>query len=261
MKNKQRAELAVCGFAAVQALARQNPQKIKRFYYTRERAPAFGFLCKELASRKIPYNEVQDAQELEKLSGSHHHQGLTAMIEMPVFLPVGPSDVDEWSSRGETVLVLDGIGNAQNAGAIIRSAAFFGIQRIVLPADSAASLITTSSYRNAQGGMEFVRLYAVHSIPVFLRALKGKLLRVGTDAAGSQSVRDIKNEAKNDVKIGCAVILGNEENGMTDEVKKLCDRLVRIPSHNKRLARAGGAFPDSLNVAQAAAVILYELST
>ncbi|MBQ1984149.1 MAG: RNA methyltransferase, partial [Spirochaetaceae bacterium] len=75
MKNKQKNELAVCGFAAVKTLEKNNPQKIKRLYFSPEKAPLFGGLCKKLASKKIPYNQVEE-KELEKICASVHHQGV-----------------------------------------------------------------------------------------------------------------------------------------------------------------------------------------
>lgn len=253
MKNKQREELAVCGYAAVRALAELNPQKIKRFYYTAERASSFGFLCKKLAERKVPYNQVQDARELEKLSGSVHHQGLTAMIEPPAFLPVSPAELREWTQNRERILIFDNIANAQNAGAIIRSAAFFGIRHIVMTAEQAPSLITTSAYRNAQGGMESVLLYTVRSLSALLHDMDGKIPRFAADAGGKLSVRDLHTHKHK----ALAVILGNEEHGISESIKRLCDYTVSIPgAHSAK----GGRILDSLNVAQAAAVILYEMS-
>ena len=75
MKNKLNKELAVCGFAAVKTLEKKDSARIKRLYFTEDRASLFGGLCKAMAKRKAPYNIVKDASELEKLCGSIHHQG------------------------------------------------------------------------------------------------------------------------------------------------------------------------------------------
>ena len=83
MKNTQRNELAVCGFAAVKILEKNNYQKISRLYISEEKAPLFGGLCKKMAQDKKPYNRVKDEKELEKLCGSVHHQGVVAMIHSP----------------------------------------------------------------------------------------------------------------------------------------------------------------------------------
>ena len=250
MKNKQRHELAVCGFAAVQALGTYNPQKIKRLYYTADRARALGALCKYLAAHKIPYNQVQSADELKKLSASVHHQGVTAMIEQPSLLPLTKTELENWAHDKACALLLDGIGNADNVGALIRSAAFFGINRIVLSEQESRSFITTAAYRSAQGGMETVRIYGVRSLCTVLQDAQGKLLRLGSAPGGKYSVRNTAQLCRSQGK-GALVVLGNEENGMSEETAKLCDYMLQIP---------GCGALDSLNVAQAASVILYEMS-
>ena len=151
MRNKQNNELAVCGFSAVKKLEKLHGDKIRRLYFTEETAPLFGGLCKKLAARKGIYNKVKDPVELEKLSGTVHHQGVVAMIYMPEIIPLDSDITDEWIENGENAILLDHIGNANNFGAIVRSAAFFGIKNIVIPEDDVTSAITTSSYRIAEG--------------------------------------------------------------------------------------------------------------
>ena len=124
MKNKLNNELAVCGFAAVKSLEKKNSERITRLYFTAERAPLFGGLCKKLAQRKAPYNQVRDPIELERLSGTVHHQGVVAMIEAPEIQRLNTDIVDEWIAKKESALLLDRVGNANNLGAIVRSAAF-----------------------------------------------------------------------------------------------------------------------------------------
>lgn len=257
MRNKKNNELAVCGFATVKKLEKQNSERIRRLYFTEEVAPLFGGLCKKIAARKGIYNKVKDASELEKLSGTVHHQGVVAMIYMPQIIPLDSDITDEWISKKENALVLDHIGNANNFGAIVRSAAFFGVKNIVIPEDESESAITTSSYRIAEGGMEFVKIYSVQSIPHLLRAMKGNMVRIGTDlSARSKFSSDIKSICKGKPAI---IVLGNEENGISDEVRKNCDELVLIPFSG--LAEGKKEPPvDSLNVAQASSIILYELT-
>ena len=153
MKNKKNNELAVCGFAAVKALGKEHPESIRRFYYSEENSKKFGDLCRFLAQNKVPYNMVE-SKDLEKLCGSVHHQGVVAMIEEKIPVPLTASITTNWIESGESALLLDRVGNANNLGAIARSAAFFGIKNIILPINESQSLITTSTYRVAQGGME-----------------------------------------------------------------------------------------------------------
>ncbi|MBP5251508.1 MAG: RNA methyltransferase [Treponema sp.] len=255
MKNKRNNELAVCGFAAVKVLEKIHSEKITRLYFTEERAPLFGGLCKKLAATKRPYNKVKDPSELEKLCGSVHHQGVVAMIEAPQIENLNKEITAEWVRNKESAVLLDRVGNANNLGAIVRSAAFFGIKNIIIPVDEAQSSVTTSSYRVAEGGMEFVNIYAVKSIPYLLEDLKGKLVRIGTALDAAIPVSEIK-KLRGDK--GVIVVLGNEEHGISSEVKKNCDYNVIIPfagmNESALLPKV-----DSLNVAQAASVIMYEL--
>lgn len=255
MKNTYNNELAVCGFAAVKTLEKINWQRIKRLYFSSEKAPLFGGLCKKMASAKKPYNQVKEESELEKLCGSVHHQGVVAMIEVPQILPLNSEITAGWVERNESALLLDRVGNANNLGAIIRSAAFFGIKNVVIPLDEAQSSITTSSYRVAEGGMEFVNVYSIKSIPRLLADMKDRMVRIGTALDAKETTSDLKQIIGGK---GAIVVLGNEEHGISDEVRSNCDHLVLIPYGG---INAGENAPkvDSLNVAQAAAVILYEL--
>lgn len=255
MKNTLNNELAVCGFAAVKTLEKINWQRIKRLYFTSERAPLFGGLCKKMSAAKRPYNQVKDESELEKLCGSVHHQGVVAMIDPPEILPLNSDITSDWVEKKQNALLLDRVGNANNLGAIIRSAAFFGMQNVVIPLDEAQSSITTSSYRVAEGGMEFVNVYSIKSIPRLLQDMEGKMVRIGTSLDAKESTADLKKICSGKPAI---IVLGNEENGISNEVKHNCDNLVIIPYGGMS---AGEEFPkvDSLNVAQAASVIMYEM--
>lgn len=254
MKNTLNNELAVCGFAAVKTLEKVNWQRITRLYFNSDRAPLFGGLCKKLAAAKKPYNQVASDIELEKLCGSVHHQGVVAMIQMPEIRPLNTEITAKWVQENQSAILLDRVGNANNLGAIVRSAAFFGIKNVVIPLDEAQSSVTTSSYRVAEGGMEFVNIYSIKSIPRLLNDMAGKLVRIGTSLDAKETTRSIKKLCAGK---GAVIVLGNEENGISKEVKSCCDHLVLIPF--KGFPEEKPAI-DSLNVAQAASIILYELS-
>ena len=253
MKNTLNNELAVCGFAAVKTLEKANWERITRLYFSSARAPLFGGLCKKLAAAKKPYNQVKDEVELERLCGSVHHQGVVAMIQTPEIKALNTEITAKWVEEKQSAILLDRVGNANNLGAIVRSAAFFGIKNVVIPLDEAQSSVTTSSYRVAEGGMEFVNIYSIKSIPRLLNDMAGKMVRIGTSLDAKETTRSIKQMCQDK---GVIIILGNEENGISKEVKSLCDHQVLIPY---------AGFPDSkpvidsLNVAQASSVIMYEL--
>ncbi|MDR1748574.1 MAG: RNA methyltransferase, partial [Spirochaetaceae bacterium] len=216
MKNKQFDELAVCGYEAVKALAAVHPEHITRFFYTQERMKEFGDLCRLLASERKPYRLVDDEGELEKLCGSVHHQGVAAMIPQQEIVPCGKDDLQRWIENRERVLVLDGVGNANNLGAIVRSAAFFGIRIIVLGGETQHALITTSTYRIAQGGMEYVRIYSVRALPRLLKDAAGRMIRIGTAVRARIRLEAIQGLLAGDAPDeggteGVLLVLGNEE--------------------------------------------------
>ena len=254
MKNTKRNELAVCGFAAVKKLEKNHPEKITRLYFTEEVAPKFGGLCKKLAKQHGIYNQ-KPASELEKLSGTVHHQGVVAMIESPEIIPLDSEITDLWIENCENAVLLDRIGNAANFGAIVRSAAFFGIKNIIIPLDEAQTSITTSSYRVAEGGMEYVNIYSVNSSVRLLEALKGKMIRVGTDLSAKKTAAELKNLSSGGKPV--LIILGNEEKGISDMVRKNCDELIIIPWDGMKKGKE--CVIDSLNVAQASSILFYEL--
>ena len=257
MKNKQKNELAVCGFANVKKLEKNHPEKITRLYFTQEVAPKFGGLCKKLAKQHGIYNH-KPAADLEKLSGTVHHQGVVAMIEAPQIQPLDSDITDSWIERGENAVLLDRIGNAANFGAIVRSAAFFGIKNIIIPDDEAQTSITTSSYRVAEGGMEYVNIYSVQSSIRLLQAMSQKFIRVGTALEAKKSVSYLSDSAVKKLHKPFLIILGNEENGISNEVRKNCDELVIIPWPGMKSGTPSDV--DSLNVAQAASIIFYEMT-
>ena len=254
MKNDFRKELAVCGFEAVKAISKFNPQKIRRFYYTRDRMMDFKDLFKSLAERKVPYNNISEG-ELEKLSGTPHHQGVVAMIDLPEIPHLNTKIADDWLHKKESAILLDRVGNANNLGAIIRSAAYFGFRNIVIPRDEEQTSVTTSSYRVAQGGMEFINIYSIQSIEKLLSSMQGKMIRFGTDVRANHSVEKIPDLC-NENKKPALIVLGNEEHGISKIVRQNCDELVKIPFSVADSAQTSQI--ESLNVAQAAAIVLYE---
>ncbi len=240
VKNRKTGELCVCGFNAVSALCEAHPERVRRLFLSAERAPAFGAACKRLAADHRPY-KVAENEELERLSKSLRHQGVVAMCDPPIVGEATAETLDRWKRTGERVCVLEDVGNDHNLGAIARSAAFFGVRTILLCGEGSAS-ITTSAYRVAEGGMERVEFYSTAD-PV--RLFKGSGFKlVGSDSRGGAPLGG--PGALPSGPEGWGLVLGNEESGLTREMRSVCERFVSIPGAGKM---------DSLNVAQAAAVL------
>lgn len=251
MRNAQRRELAVCGLEAVRAVVAVRPGAVRRFFYTSDRAREFGNFCGRLASGRKPYRLVE-AAELEKLCGTAHHQGVVAMVDDAPPAAVTDDLVGSWSKRGARIVVLDRVGDDHNLGSIARSAAFFGWTALVIGRDDGAARLTTSAYRVARGALEHIPVYADDSAARFVARCKGAIDTVGADHNGALSLREYRGQlpAKSP-PASVALFLGNEETGLSPAVRSSCAELVRID---------GAGRLESLNVSQAAAVLLYELA-
>jgi 23S rRNA (guanosine2251-2'-O)-methyltransferase len=144
----------------------------------------------------------------------------------------------------DPVLVLDGIVDPHNLGAIVRSALCAGVAAVVIPKDRSAPPTPAVSKISA-GALEHIRLVQVTNLVRTLEHLKscGRWV-AGLDRLASRSVFEA------DLTMPLALVIGGEARGMRTLVRKTCDLMVSIPQ--------SGAI-DSLNAAAAAAVALYEI--
>ena len=238
-------ELRLCGLAAVQARFARDPGSVQRLFYEAAVGQRVGALCKVLALAKKAYRQVE-AAELEKVAGSIHHGGIVAVVTpAPLRTPV-EAEITAWAKAGDAVLVLDRVGNAHNLGALARSAAFFGVTRIVIPDHPAAARPTDAAHRVAEGGLECVEVLLVKDLIAHVRALSV----AGYDVVGAATRGGRPDVAARGGSRPVALVLGNEEHGVTSMVAAACTRLVTIPGSGK---------VESLNVSVAGAVLMWEL--
>ncbi len=254
MRNRLTNELAICGFNAVAALAEHHGDEILRLFLREDRLPALSAFCRQLAEKRRPY-KICDDEELERLCKSPRHQGVVAMVREPEIPPMAAEDLEAWAASGKTGLLLDSVGNDNNLGAIVRSAAFFGIDTVVLSSEDKEARLTTSAYRVAAGGMEHVKFRSVKDPAAFLKDAGKRLTVLGADHRARMRLRDLgavlaERREGPAGKRGVVLVLGNEETGLSAQVKERCSVLVRIP---------GTGNVESLNVAQAATLFLHEL--
>jgi TrmH RNA methyltransferase len=240
-----RDELKLCGLAAVRARFARDPGSIQRLFFDHATGQRVGVMCRVLAAARKIYRQVEPA-ELERISGSIHHGGIVAVVTpLPLRMPT-PENLAAWAGRGEALLVLDRIGNAHNLGAIARTAAFFGVPRIVIPETAAAARPTDAAHRVAEGGFEHLEVWQVPD----LVTLAGQLKAAGYDVVGAATRGGRADGPRAKERRPLALFLGNEEQGLAPEVAAACARLVTIP---------GSGRVESLNVSVAAAVLMWEL--
>jgi TrmH RNA methyltransferase len=240
----KRKEITVCGLAAVKAQFDSDPKAIVRLFFDEPMARKVGAICKGLAQAKKVYRCVGRA-ELEKIAGSLHHGGIVAVVEAAEVRAPKRGAATDWARRGEPLLVLDRVGNAHNLGAIARTAAYFGIVRMIVPDDPTAALPGDAAHRVAEGGLSFLEILKVRSLPGFLR----ELTNAGYDVIGA-ATRGGSPEVEILGGKPVALVLGNEEHGLAPAVVGACSRLVTLPGSGK---------VESLNVSVAAGILLWEL--
>ena len=195
--------------------------------------------CRRLA---VPVRFLQRT-ELDRMAGNAAHQGVVAVTSAKQY-----SDLDDLvgAKRGQysLVVVLDGVEDPHNLGAILRTADAAGADGIVIPERRAASVTGTVTKASA-GASEHLPIAKVTNIARTVEELKERnLWTVGLDERGSQTYDAL------DYNMDCALVLGAEGKGLHDLVKRKCDFLVSIPMLGK---------VSSLNVSVAAAVVLYEI--
>jgi len=181
--------------------------------------------------------------ELDRMAGNATHQGVVAVTSAKQY-----SDLDDvvGAKRGQysLVVVLDGVEDPHNLGAILRTADAAGADGIAIPERRAASVTGTVTKASA-GASEHLPIAKVTNIARTVEELKERnIWTVGLDERGSQTYDAL------DYNMDCALVLGAEGKGLHDLVKRKCDFLVSIPMLGK---------VSSLNVSVAAAVVLYEI--
>ena len=174
---------------------------------------------------------------LDRLAGSPAHQGIVAMGAAQKYADIGQA------AEGELVVVLDGVEDPHNLGAIIRTAHAAGAASVVIPERRAAS-VTDVVAKAAAGALEHLPVARVTNINRTLENLKERGFWIyGLDERGDQDYDRV------DYGSPAAIVLGGEGKGLHEQVRKHCDALVRIPMAGKI---------SSLNVSVAAGVVLFE---
>jgi TrmH RNA methyltransferase len=237
MEHRER----IYGLEAALAVLRVRPDDVRRIAYHAELGPRLGAHLKEAAARRVAYAEKPDA-ELRAIAGTEHHEGIVVEAREREVLADADVIARFAPDRGPLrLVVLDGVENPHNVGAVIRSAAFLGAQGVVVHGRSEAPF-TPAAVRVAEGGAEHVVLGRIADAAAVLRALSDAgVAVVGTDAAAQDDVREFRFARRT------AIVLGSEAAGLSPAVRRTLTHTVGI--------RGTGAV-ESLNVSVAAGIVL-----
>ncbi|NNN21028.1 MAG: hypothetical protein HKL80_03385 [Acidimicrobiales bacterium] len=202
------------------------------------------------------FDEVFEAESItDEISANEEIAEEVIEVELTDIELLDQEDLDEKVSEpaiepanivgAPIILVLDGITDPQNLGAILRSAACSGVKGVVLPAQRSAKL-TPAVTKVAAGGVEYISFVEVGGIPAALMELASKGVEIiGLDSSGDTSIFELP------VHDGLrALVVGSEGSGLSRLTKIRCDLLANIPH---------GGGPESLNVSVATGIALFEL--
>ena len=200
-------------------------------------------LLKLAAEKGVPVRH-RDKRDIARLCATEHHQGVALRVEGFPYADLA-GVVDRWRNSGTSglVLVLDGIQDPHNLGALIRSAACAGAHGVIIPRDRAAA-VTPTVEKSSAGAVETVPIVQVTNIAQALAELKEAGFWVyGAVGEASEPVY------RQDLTGHVALVIGSEGEGLRPLVRKACDHLVSIPLQ-------GGV--SSLNASVAGGVLLFE---
>lgn len=194
--------------------------------------------------RKIVIVEV-DRNKLNQMAQTDNHQGVIAIV--PPFDYCEVDDIiNEAKRKGEQpfILILDGIEDPHNLGAIIRTAETAGVHGIIIPKRRACS-VNSTVYKVASGAVEHMKIARVNNLNDEIKHLKENDIWIyGT------AIEATKYYYEEDLRGAIALVIGNEGEGMSRLVRQNCDVLLKIPMKGQI---------TSLNASVSAGIVMYEV--
>lgn len=220
-------------------LLRHSPGRVNKVFVQKERGPGrLAEVVREARTHSVPFVFVPK-NVLDRMS--RHHQGALAETAAKEYSSVEDILTD---SKNPFVVLLDGIEDPQNLGAVIRSAECAGADGVILPEHRSAGLTETVETVSA-GALARIKVARVTNLVPVIEDLKDRGLSVvGAEASGDVRWHEL------DFTRPVALVLGSEGRGLRPLVRRSCDNVVFIP--------LAGAV-NSLNVAAAAAVLFFEV--
>ena len=198
---------------------------------------------KDLAKSKGIVFQFVSKEKLNQIAQEARHQGVIAQIS-PIKYENLDDFIEKHSNELTSLIILDGVEDSHNLGAIIRSAVCAGVKGIILPSRRGV-LVNSTVEKTSAGAVNHISIIKVNSIVNAVQRLKEKNYWViAADHHSKDNYYDIDYTDMN-----FAVIMGAEHSGISKSLMKLADFKVKIPMLTNF---------NSLNVSNAAAIILFE---
>jgi 23S rRNA (guanosine2251-2'-O)-methyltransferase len=219
-----------------------NPQSI-RMILVEQGHPDHGYIATKARKHGIAVNAVS-GQQIMKLARNHNTQGVMADVLDFAYVPYEEL-LERAVDKGTTLVFLDVVTDPQNLGSIMRGLGCLGDFSVVLPTKDSVS-VTEIVLRVASGADNYVGVAQVSNTANAIKKAKD----AGFSIAGSV-VEEGENLFETRFQFPLALVVGSEQKGIRDVIKKHLDHKITIPMTHARI---------SFNVAQATAIIAYEIT-
>ena len=223
----------------------ESDKDINKIYITKgEQKGSINKIIAMANEKKVIIVE-KDKRQMDLMAQTENHQGVIAIV--PPFEYSEIEDILELAkikNEKPFILILDGIEDTHNLGAIIRTAEIAGVHGIIIPKRRAASVNSTVS-KVSCGAVQYMKIARVNNISDSINKLKENGVWVCGTAVDAKSYY-----FEQDFKEPIAIVIGNEGKGMSQLVKKNCDFLVKIPMKGKI---------QSLNASVSTGIVVYEV--
>ena len=206
--------------------------------------PQFRNLMALLKEKDVPCQFVP-AERLNKIDKGGRSQGVVAYMAQIDYTPFEEAVENAFRTSDAPVFVmLDGVSDVRNLGAIARTAECAGVSAIILPAKGGAA-INAEAIKVSAGALLRIDTCKTQNLRIPIYYLKERGFQV---VAATEKTDSLIYEA--DFKQPTVIVMGSEGKGISDSVMKLCDAKVKIPMHGEI---------ESLNVSVATSIILFEV--
>jgi 23S rRNA (guanosine2251-2'-O)-methyltransferase len=223
----------------------ESDKDINKIYITKgEQKGSINKIIAMANEKKVIIVE-KDKRQMDLMAQTENYQGVIAIV--PPFEYSEIEDILELAkikNEKPFILILDGIEDTHNLGAIIRTAEIAGVHGIIIPKRRAASVNSTVS-KVSCGAVQYMKIARVNNISDSINKLKENGVWVCGTAIDAKSYY-----FEQDFKEPIAIVIGNEGKGMSQLVKKNCDFLVKIPMKGKI---------QSLNASVSTGIVVYEV--
>lgn len=236
INGSQTVEIRIYGENACLAVFKNRPEDIIQLFLTKEMMKRFPHVTKYCAQNKKAYHIVERA-ELEKMTKATHHEDICMLIKKAASRPL--ETYLSMKNERSLIIALENVANPHNIGAILRNAAHFGADAILVSDKKLAE--SASSIRTSEGGSEFVEIFETKDFKKSIALLaKNKYQVITTSSHAKKSLYDLEWEKK------AVIVFGEEAAGLSKDLMQT-GTTIKIPGTDN---------VESLNVSVASAVIL-----